>query len=117
MFELGLQEEHFNSISNGKKTVEGRLNKEKYQSLKNNDKIKFFKDLPDGTRSKNSISVKITKISKHKNWETFLKAVKLKNALPNCKTYNEGIKVYEKFYSKKDTEKWGIIAIYFKLLK
>ena len=98
MLELGLQEKHFEDVKNGKKTVEGRLFKEKYSNLKSGNKITFFKDLENGTRTNEKIIVKVKDVQQFNNVDSMLKEMKLKSILPRARSYNEGNKVYSNIY-------------------
>ena len=98
MLELGLQEQHFEDVKNGKKTVEGRLFKEKFSNLKSGNKVAFFKDLENGTRTDEKIIVKVKDVQQFNNVDSMLKEMKLKSILPRARSYNEGNKVYSNIY-------------------
>lgn len=98
MLELGLQEKYFEDVKNGKKTVEGRLLKEKYANLKTGNKVVFFKDLENGTRTEEKLIVKVKNVQQFDDVESMLKEMKLKSVLPRARSYNEGNKVYSNIY-------------------
>ena len=100
---------YFNYIKNKKKTIEGRLNTGKYSLLKKNDIIKFV----NGTEF---MYAKIKKIENYKSFKDYLSSVGLKRTLPNIYTIEEGIEIYRKFYNQIDEEKYGILALYIKLI-
>jgi len=114
--ELGLQEKYFNAVKNGKKTVEGRLFKNKFEELKNGDTIVFYKDLENGTRTDESIKVKVSGKEMFNNVDSMLKKMTLKSVLPGVKSYKEGKEVYEKIYGE-ELGKGKMIGISFELLK
>ena len=99
-----VQEPWFGYIKSGKKIIEGRLNKGSFQELKKGD-IVHWKNID------NIIKTKIISIHHHKDFEKMLKAHRLYNVLPNVRTYKDGVKVYNKFFSPFDVKKYGVLAI------
>ena len=107
--ELGLREKFFDLLKNGKKTSDGRLfkwkdgkmYKNKYQDLNIGDILVYYKDLADGTRSDEKITVKVNDVKYFDDLEDMLKEMKLKNILPGVKSYKEGEKLYEEIYGNK----------------
>ena len=98
MLELGLQEKHFEDVKNGRKTVEGRLFKDKFSNLKSGNKVTFFKDLENGTRTDEKIVVKVKNVKQFDDVDSMLKEMTLKATLPRARSYNEGNKVYSNIY-------------------
>ena len=41
----------------------------------------------------------------------------LKRTLPDIKTIEDGIAIYHKYYTKEDETKYGILAIYIKIIE
>ena len=99
-----VQEPWFGYIKSGEKKIEGRLNKGSFQELKKDD-IVHWKNGND------IIKTKIISVHHHQDFEKMLKAHRLCNVLPGVKTYQEGVKVYEKFFSSTDVKKYGVLAI------
>ena len=99
-----VQEPWFEYIKSGEKTIEGRLNKGSFQELKKGD-IVHWKNVD------NIIKTKIISIHHHKDFEKMLRAHRLYNVLPGIKTYKDGVKVYNKFFSSSDVKKYGVLAI------
>lgn len=106
---LGLREKYFDLLNKGKKTADGRLfkykkgdfYKNKYQNLNVGDILVYHKDLPNGTRTKDTIKVKVTKINFYEDIQNMLKDLKLKKVLPGVKSYKEGKELYKDIYGKK----------------
>ncbi len=92
----------YNYISNGEKTIEGRLNKGKFADLKINDKIII----------NNEKVMTIIKINYYNSFYDYLEKEGLKNTLPGITNINDGCNEYYKFYNKDDEKKYGIIAIH-----
>ena len=61
--------------------------------------------------------IKITSIHKYNTFSEYLEKEKVENCLPGIDTIEEGVKVYYKYYSKIDEEKYKIVAIRFRLVK
>ena len=113
-----ISEPWFSLIKVGLKTVEGRLNKGDFAALTKGDCIKvvnteFNKELGF---MRNYI-IKITSIHKYTSFKEYLEKEKLEKCLPGIDTIEDGVKVYYKYYSKEDEEKYKIVAIRFKIIK
>ncbi len=98
--QLTVQEPFLTFVKEGKKTVEGRLAKNKYCNLKICDIIKI-----------NDILLKVTNISRYKTFKEMLTKEGLNNVIPNAKSIQEGVDVYYKFYNPKDEKIFGVIGI------
>ena len=107
---ITISQPYFKYISEGKKKIEGRLNKGKFSQFKNGDILNII-------NNDNKIKVKIKKINKYKSFEVYLMQEGLKRTLPNTKTIEDGIDIYHKFYTKEDEDKYGILAITIKKIK
>lgn len=105
-FELDVQEPYLTFIKTGQKKVEGRLGKEKYFNLKSGDLIKI-----------NDIKVKVISIAKYPSFKNMLIMEGVKNVIPNGRNLKNAIKVYYKFYSKKDEKMFGVVGITIKVIK
>lgn len=105
---ISIAEKWFDLINNGSKTIEGRLNKEKYKTLKEDDiVILYVKD------TNKKIKIKIIKINNYDNFGEMLEKEGLENVLPDpsIKTIKDGINVYRKYYTIDDEEKYGVLAL------
>ena len=109
-----LSEPWFSLIKVGLKTVEGRLNKGDFASLTKGECIKFVNTDLGFIRN---YTIKITSIYKYTSFREYLEKEKLEKCLPGIETIEDGVKVYYKYYSKEDEEKYKIIAIRFKIIK
>jgi ASC-1-like (ASCH) protein len=103
--ELDVQEPYLSFIRSGKKTVEGRLGKDKYLVLKKGDLIKI-----------NDLELEIVSVKKYPTFKDMLQAVGFKNAVPDVNSLEDAINVYYRFYNKEDEEKFGVAAISIKLV-
>ena len=109
-----ISEPWFSLIKVGLKTVEGRLNKGDFMSLNRGD-ILIITNTELGFMRE--YKIKITSIHNYKTFSEYLEKEKLEKCLPGIDTIDEGVKVYYKYYSKSDEEKYKIIAIRFRLVK
>ena len=103
-----VQEPWFGFIKSGEKTIEGRLNKGSFQTLKNGDEVHWTNPDQEGD---NIIKTEVVSIHYHNDFQNMLKVHQLSNVLPGVKTYEEGIGIYSNFYCLDDIEKYGVIAI------
>lgn len=104
IFNVNLKQCYFEQIKNGEKTIEGRLNKDKFAKFKIGDII-TFKDESD-----NQFDAKITNINIFNSFQSYLEKMTIEKCLPNVKTIEEGIEIYRQFYSIEDEQKYGIMA-------
>ena len=108
-----ISEPWFSLIKVGLKTVEGRLNKGDFMSLNKGDVINITNNELGFNRK---YAIKITSTNKYKTFSEYLEKEKLEKCLPGIDTIKDGVKVYYKYYSKIDEEKYNIIAIKFRLV-
>lgn len=83
---LRLSNEYIKEIKNGQKTVEIKVLNKNTENIKEGDIVEFL-------GNNNSVKVKITGVSKHRNLRSALKGATIKRTLPNnVRTYDEGVK-------------------------
>ena len=99
--ELNVDEGWFKYILDGTKTIEGRLNKNKFKLMRNGDIIIF-----NGIIKKEVISVRY-----YNSFEEYLINEGIDKCLPEVVDINDGINIYREFYSFEDEIKYGIVAI------
>lgn len=102
--ELDVQEPYLSFIKSGKKTVEGRLGKDKYLDLKQGDLIKI-----------NDIEVEVEDVVHYLSFKDMLIMEGIKNVIPDAGDLESAVKVYYKFYRKEDEEKFGVVGISIKI--
>jgi ASC-1-like (ASCH) protein len=108
-----ISEPWFSLIKVGLKTVEGRLNKGDFMSLNKGDILNITNNELGFMRE---YKIKITSITKYKSFSEYLEKEKLEKCLPGIDTIEDGVKVYYKYYSKVDEEKYNITAIRFRII-
>lgn len=89
-------------ILNGQKTIESRLNKGKFKNLQIGDILII------GPEEKKFI---IDKLTVYKSFREILEKEGIENIIPDKKTLDEAGSVYYNFYTKKQEEEFGVIAI------
>jgi ASC-1-like (ASCH) protein len=101
----------YDLIKQGKKTVEGRPDRNDFSQMSVGDNIEFFnKDLNE------KFMAEITKVSRHKTFEEMITTNGIDNVLPGINNINEGVEVYMKYYNKEVESKFGVVGIHIKVL-
>ncbi len=113
-----VQPRYFNFIFEGKKTVEGRVAREKYRALRPGDLIQFltqekFSDPTKGTiEVDRSLEARIVSLEHFPSFSEMLTFYGLKNCLPGVKSLSEGVSIYHGFPGyEADAKKFGTIGI------
>lgn len=108
--QMKLNNEPFESIKNGTKTIEMRLYDEKRSLIKENDTIEFT------NRETNEIlNVVVIKLHKYKNFSELYKHFdKVKLGYKQSETANPND--MNKYYSNEEQEKYGVVGIEIKIL-
>jgi ASC-1-like (ASCH) protein len=115
-----LENEWFDRIRDGSKIAEGRLNKSWVSTLQPFDMIEFMRKTPENENPPKiipKIEVIVTNIKHYSSFKDLFDDVGLERVLPGKKTYDDGIKVYRKWYSEEKEKELGVVGIFFKLLK
>lgn len=105
MHELHLNEEPFNSIKNGTKTIEMRLFDEKRQKIKIGDIIEFTNRL-----TMEKIKVKVINLHKFSSFEELYKNLD-KVSLGYKENEEANYQDMEQYYSKEEQLKYGVLGI------
>jgi len=109
-----LSEPWFSLIKIGTKKCEGRLNKGDFSEMKKGDNIIFTNNDFDFPRS---FCCKITSVYNYKSFRKYLESETLKNCLPGIDIIDEGERIYHKYYTKEDENKYQIKAFRLKVIK
>lgn len=114
MPEKHLSEPWFSLVATEKKTIEGRLNKGDFKSLKLGDQINFYND-DFGFRR--SVSVKVIKLYNFSTFREMLEKKGISRILPTVDSTENGVKIYRKYFSENDENTFSVLAIKIKKLK
>lgn len=106
---INVQNPWFNYIKQGRKKIEGRLNKGKFADLKVNDIVIW-------ENAGQKIRTKLTRIGHYKTFNDMLTNEGLRNVLPDITTLDAGVAVYRQFYSEEKEAMYGVLAIEVQLL-
>lgn len=104
-YNMNLNNGPFNHIKAGTKTIEVRLNDEKRQLLKEKDLIEFT-----NRTTLETILVEIVKLHKYSNFDELYKHFD-KISLGYGEDEIANPKDMERYYSKEEQEKYGVLAI------
>ena len=107
LHKMKLNQEPFEKIKNGTKTIEFRLYDEKRQKVKIGDKIEFSK-LPD---LKEKLLVDVIGLYKEKTFKNLFQKIYTNEDEINSKTKS----IYE-IYSPEKEEKYGVLGIKIKVI-
>ena len=99
---LNVQEPYLSFILNGKKTVEGRLNKGKFKDLKVGDKLSIG---PDETL------FMVKQINYYDRFRNMIIGEGVKNVIPDKNTVEDAEAIYYKFYTKEQEKEFGVLAV------
>lgn len=109
-FEFTIKEPWFSFIKNGKKVVEGRLNKGIFSKLKQGDVITW--------KNKNlKIKVMVKYIKVYPSFKDMLSQETISRVLPNTSNLDKGVNIYHQYYKSDDEKQYGVVAIGMELMK
>ena len=107
MQSIKVQQPFFDFIKNGKKIIEGRLNKGKFEYINTGDVIKICCNDDEHI----FITAYIKDVRKYISFYQYLFYEGLEKTLPNISNINDACNVYHKFYTHDQEKKYGVIAI------
>lgn len=99
--EMNVSEPYYSQIKSGQKIIEGRMSSKRFREIKKGDRILINKKLP----------AFVDEVMNFASFEDMFNHYGLENCLPSVSSLKEGLDIYEKFYSKDDIRKHGVIAI------
>jgi ASC-1-like (ASCH) protein len=98
-------------MKNGKKTIEGRLNKTWRQKVEVGDHIIIKND-----NETEEFETVVIGVRRYKTFQDLLEKEALGLVLPGTKSVEEGIRIYRQFYSREKEKELGVVAIEVKVL-
>ncbi|WP_456278914.1 ASCH domain-containing protein [Bacillus sp. AK128] len=105
--QMGLYGEYFNSIKDGKKTVEVRLYDEKRRKIRVGDTIEFIK-VPEQDET---IKVQVTNLKIYDTFQAMYEDIPFKDFDCEGWTMKELIDGTYEIYSPEQEKEWGTLAI------
>ena len=109
---IHLDEDIFNVVKNGTKTVEVRLYDEKRKNIKVGDKLTFLKRPLD----LETIDVVVTKLEVFDSFNSLVDKYDMKDIYLENASRDDYLKLMERFYSKEDELKYGVLAISYEVM-
>jgi ASC-1-like (ASCH) protein len=120
MVEIGINTEILNTIRDGRKTVEGRLARDKFLSVSIGDIISVredvYVDAAIQTSHQNALRIKVTDVQKYDTFRSMLQTVGFKNAIPDATSLDEACTEYLRYYPELMQKEYGVLAISFEVL-
>ena len=98
----------FTHIKRGVKTVEGRLAKGKFASLKTGAVL----IVGSGSASAKPVVAVVTRVCRYAGFKEYLEQEGLARTLPGVKGIDAGVAVYRKFYTVEAEREHGVLAIH-----
>jgi ASC-1-like (ASCH) protein len=118
----GRESSLLDDIIAGRKTIEGRLNRDKFAQYKAGDRVSLRRDhrdadgvLRDG--EPNAALVEVIAVRKYKTSLEMVQAEGFQRVIPYAASAEEAAAEYDKFYSAADQATYGVLAIEFKLVQ
>ncbi len=99
---INVNEPYKTFILEGKKTVEGRLNKGKFAKIEVGDILQID---PEG------VQFKIIEKNTYSSFKEMIEKEGIENVIPDKSEITDAVDVYYKFYTKEQEKEFGVLAI------
>ena len=110
---MNLDTKYFDLIKSGRKKYEIRVFDEKRQKIKLLEEVIFT----EKGNETNSFKCIITELSYFKTFKEAIEEVGIRKVLPNAKSLEDGIQIYESFPKYKEgSKKYGVLRMKFALI-
>jgi len=121
IWESGRESHLLDSIIAGDKTIEGRLNRDKFAQYQVGDQVWLRRDHrdKDGKLQDGEPHVALVEITGIRHYNTSLEMTcseDYKKIIPYADSAKSAADEYNKYYSEADQKEYGVLAIEFKLL-
>lgn len=122
IWESGRETELLDDIIAGRKTIEGRLNRDKFAKYVVGDTVLLRRDFRDENGDMQSgypraAKVVVTGIRHYKTFIDMVTTEGFKKVIPSAVTAQSAANEYNKYYSATDQAKFGVLAIEISVLK
>lgn len=116
IWESGRESALLDDIIAGRKTIEGRLNRGKFAQYQAGDIVRLRRDVrnADGKLEDGQSDVAQVRITAIRHYSNFLELVTsegYKRVIPSAASANEAANEYNRYYSKADQRRYGVLAI------
>lgn len=120
MHEIGIESSLVEAIRSGQKTIEGRLGKPRFLKIREGDTLSIREDIwKDGEvigAHDDALRLKVAQVLYFESFKEMLESVNYEAAVPSVKTLRDAINKYAEFYSAKDEEEYGVVALFFEVM-
>jgi len=120
MIQIGIQSEVLQQIIDGRKTIEGRLGKEKFLRIKIGDELSIREDIYENGKIvgevEDRLHLKIDGITKFHSFEQMLREAGYEKAIPTAKSLSDAVAAYRTYYSEDDENEYGVIGLEFHVI-
>jgi len=109
----------FGLIKKRLKTVEGRLNKDKFAEIKVGSLLTISHPPKEAVRhsiNNKKVVAMVTHVTKYDTFQSYLEQEGLSNTLPGVDSIAKGVAVYRELYSRELELQHGVLAIRMTLL-
>ncbi|BAD84244.1 hypothetical protein, conserved, DUF1530 family [Thermococcus kodakarensis KOD1] len=106
VYRLFVKDEYLNFIRSGEKRIEVRVAYPQFRNIRPGDKI-IFND---------SIPAVVTEVKKYETFRQVLREEPIKKIFPDEPSFERAVKRFHNLYPKWKENRYGVIAIKFKLL-
>ena len=117
MIEIGIDSEVLRKIRDGQKTIEGRLARGKFLTIRVGDLVSVREDFyVDGVivqSQEDALRIQIDAAEKFANFRAMLQSVGFKKAIPDANNLDDASDRYLRFYSETSQKEFGVLAIFF----
>jgi ASC-1-like (ASCH) protein len=102
---MHVQQKYYDFIKSGKKTIEGRLAKDKYRLVKVGDEIVFEND------TKEELRKKVVGLYVFSTFRDAFQMLDYRLAIPDAQSIDEAVAIYEQFYTLEEQKTNNVIFI------
>ena len=100
-----VRNEFLSKIKEGKKVIEGRLEKEPYSLLEPGDFMILYDEYG------NVVRVRVKAVRRYDNFREMLEKEGLERVLPGVKSIEDGVKIYHSIYNDSERQGKKVLAI------
>ena len=121
VWESGRESGLLDDIIAGRKTIEGRLCRDKFAQYQPGDQVWLRRDYRDEAGNLQNgeprqVLVEVIGVRRYKTSLEMVKAEGFKRVIPYAETEEAAAAEYNKYYSAEDQAKYGVLAIEFRVL-
>lgn len=104
------------AIIDGRKTIEGRLNKGKFAQYRPGDSVLLRRDTRDSKGilhdgAEGEVQVEVLAVRKYASFLEMVTVEGYTKVIPNADNAHEAAQIYNHYYSAEDQAKYGVLAI------